>query len=200
MNIDFCMNVFPLLAPERITQGERNAINALIYLNVIAIRRRKRVPVSFVITTRVSVTFEQPLVSLFEGLVKRAFSSMIVASSVKEDDVDMHYSSNNLISFLRTCCEFSGNWPLNSNVTGRRWFLSKVIYWTHFSNEFYGMLAILNGLHCCFTSLSEFVKSFVELVFMLETLFNLIYCRCTASQFQVTIGINTRRILYISYY
>lgn len=144
MIIDLSTNAFPLLAPERITQGERNAINALIYLNVITIRRRKRVPVSFVIT-RVSVTFEQSLVSLFEGLVKRTFSSKIVASSVKEYGADMHYSSNKLISFLGTCCEFSENWRLRSNATRRRRFLSKVIYWTHISNEFYGMLAICNG-------------------------------------------------------
>ncbi|XP_017799433.1 PREDICTED: uncharacterized protein LOC108580234 [Habropoda laboriosa] len=76
-------------------------------------------------------------------------------------------------------------WPLDPNAPKWRHALSKIIYCLHFVYELYGILAIINGLHCCFTTLGEFVKSFVEGIFMLEMLFNLIYYRLREMEFQM---------------
>ncbi|CAK9818714.1 hypothetical protein ANTQUA_LOCUS9913 [Anthophora quadrimaculata] len=92
---------------------------------------------------------------------------------------------NKLVRFLRTGCQFFTKWPVDPNATKWRRALSRILYWIHFANELYGVLAIINGLHCCFMTGGEFAKSFVEAIFMLEILFNLIYYRCREIEFQM---------------
>ncbi|CAK9827677.1 hypothetical protein ANTRET_LOCUS5348 [Anthophora retusa] len=104
-----------------------------------------------------------------------------------------------LVKFLRTGCQFFTKWPMDPNATKWRQVFSRILYWIHFSNELYGVLGIINGLRCCFMTWGEFAKSFVEGIFMLEVLFNLIYYRWREIEFQMENFFEVSKPKYLSH-
>ncbi|XP_076763158.1 uncharacterized protein LOC143430667 [Xylocopa sonorina] len=58
------------------------------------------------------------------------------------------------------------------------------MWWFYVLIESYSVLGIINGVRCCFVDLNGFVKTFVDVIFMLEVLFDLIYYKFRAKEFQ----------------
>ncbi|CAL7939835.1 unnamed protein product [Xylocopa violacea] len=101
--------------------------------------------------------------------------------SVEKHKVDRQ---RNLIRFLKAGCRFYCIWPLKSNASRWRLALYEIVWWFYVAIESYSVLGIINGVHCCFVDLNGFVKTFVDVIFMLEVLFDLIYYKFRASEFQ----------------
>lgn len=92
----------------------------------------------------------------------------------------------NLMRFLRAGCRLFTSWPMDP--TDKRGFvLSSIAHYAYLAFQVLGLLAVINGIRCCFGTLEELVKSFVDASFLVETSFNLIYYRLKAAEFQVNI-------------